>query len=115
MAPSVRTFAALVLAFSVTPIAVAAADCGKGLVYLDRDRDGVRDPGESGVPGVRLSDGRTIAETDSRGRFDLPVAPGRPVFLIKPAGYAAPTRADGLPDTWRDPSEGACRDFALIP
>lgn len=108
-------FAPLLFALGalLAPGAAFAQACEGGLVYLDRDGDGRRDRGERGLPGVRVSDGVAIADTDARGRYQLAPAPGRRLFLVKPAGYAAALRPDGLPDSWREP--GACGDFALRP
>lgn len=109
------------------------ADAGvlrcQGRVFLDRDGNGLRDRGESGIADVGVSDGLRIVRSDADGRFDFRVDDGRTVFLIKPAGYAAAVRKDGLPDTWRNlqrqpgPSlafggvpaqrRPACGDFAL--
>jgi hypothetical protein len=72
-----------------------------GTVFEDRDGDGLRDSNEAGLPGVRVSDGVGIATTARDGRFRLDVVPGRTLFVIKPAGFAPPRRADGLPLFWR--------------
>jgi hypothetical protein len=80
---------------------VHAAPACPGAVYEDRNANGVRDPGEGGLPGIRVSDGVEIAVTDQDGRFRLPDVAGRTRFVIKPAGYATPTRANGLPAFWR--------------
>ena len=116
----------LLLAASGTHAATLRCE---GRVFLDRDGDGRADRGEPGVADVAVSDGVRLFRTDGRGRFDFRVADGTTVFLIKPAGYAAATRSDGLPDTWRNlrrapgpvltfgglPAQRrpACGDFAL--
>lgn len=66
-----------------------------------------QDAGGTAVQGARVSDGVRIAVTDAQGRYRLDAAPGRPVFLVKPAGYWL---ADSR-DAWRPP--GQCGDFAL--
>ena len=108
----------------------AAPACGGGAVFADTDADGVRDPGERGLPGVRISDGRTIVSTDAQGRFRLPSgADARTIFAIKPAGFRFAVRPDGLPAFWHNrPAEHSprlkhggmrggsdCRDIALQP
>lgn len=77
-----------------------SAPCA-GSVFDDRNGNGMRDAGERGLAGVRVSDGVDIVATDRAGRFTLPVVPGRTRFVIKPAGYATPRRANGLPSFWR--------------
>lgn len=108
-----------------------ASSCAGGSVFEDRNGNGRRDPGEPGLAGQRVSDGRRIVLTDAKGRYALPPREGSSQFLIKPAGYRLAARADsGLPDYWLNvaPSESpplkyggmaaaapACRDYALIP
>jgi 3',5'-cyclic AMP phosphodiesterase CpdA len=119
----------LILSLAFAGIANAGMLRCEGRVFLDRDGDGRQDRGEPGVADVGLSDGARILRTDTRGRFDFRVEDGRSVFLIKPAGYSAAMRSDGVPDTWRNlqrqpgprlafggvPTQrrSACGDFAL--
>lgn len=105
-----RTPLLLLAVLALLPTWDAAAACRSGRVLAT----GEHAAGASGLPGVRVSDGRRIATTDAQGRYALPEAPQGPVFAIKPAGYAAPARADGLPDTWRGPDASDC-DFVLWP
>ncbi|GAB2612297.1 calcineurin-like phosphoesterase family protein [Novilysobacter erysipheiresistens] len=127
MPRSLLLFAVLLLDVPGGP-AHASAPCNSGTVFEDLDADGVRDQGEPGIAGARLSDGVQLVVTDADGRYALPVVDGRSSFLIKPAGYEAARRDNGLPDYWRNvrtvpgpalkyggiPVEPvACRDFAL--
>ncbi|QNP42232.1 calcineurin-like phosphoesterase C-terminal domain-containing protein [Lysobacter solisilvae (ex Woo and Kim 2020)] len=115
-----------------TPVAASAQTdaCNAGSVYVDGNGNGRRDRGERGLPGVRISDGERIVASDADGRYALPVEEGRTVFVIKPAGYRFPVRADGTPEFWRHVraqpgpalkyggipvQPAACRDFALVP
>ena len=109
-------FAGLLLACA--PL-TAAASCVEGAVFDDANGNGVRDPGEQPLPGIRVSDGEHIAVTGRDGRYRLPDSAQPTVFVIKPAGRGAAVRADGLPDIWR-PRAGEvagtqCRPFALVP
>lgn len=122
---------ALVLSAALAPAsAFAEAGCNAGHVFEDRDGDGQRDPGEPGLAGVQVSDGRRIVRSDADGRWSLPLEPGRTVFVVKPADRAFPRGADGLPVFWRhvQPTPGPalrygglpdgevrCHDFALSP
>jgi hypothetical protein len=119
---------ALLLALAVPGAAAASAlDC-TGRVVLDRDGDGHPGPREPGIAGVKVSDGTAIVATDAKGRYRLATQPGRTIQLVKPAGYAVPSRDDGLPDTWFNlapvdaptlaygglrTTRTACGDFAL--
>ncbi|MFN3653012.1 MAG: calcineurin-like phosphoesterase C-terminal domain-containing protein [Armatimonadota bacterium] len=75
----------------------SAPGAAKGVVFHDRDRDGVRDPGEPGLSGVRVSNGREVAKTNSRGEWSLPSAPDTIFFVVKPRGWMTPVDHHQLP------------------
>lgn len=125
-----RSIILVLLLMCAAPAWAQADACNAGVVYRDDNGNGRRDRGERGLPGIRVSDGERIASTDRDGRYQLPAEDGRTVFVIKPAGYRFPARADGTPDFWRHlrtrpgpalkyggiPVQAAqCRDFALVP
>lgn len=96
----------LALAAAAMSPAVAAApadpvDHVAGTVFEDRDGDGRRDRGEPGVPGVAVSNGRSLAISDRDGRYRLAVLPGQTVFAIKPAGWRHATGDLAAPGAWR--------------
>ncbi|UCG33399.1 MAG: calcineurin-like phosphoesterase family protein [Phycisphaerales bacterium] len=68
-----------------------------GVVYHDRDGDGLRDPDESGLPGVGVSNGRDVVRTDAEGRYRLPLTDDTVIFVIKPAGWMTPLDEDNAP------------------
>jgi len=70
----------------------------RGIVFDDADRDGERSPGERGVEGVRVSNGRHVAVSDRLGRYELPLVDREDtiVFVIKPSGWAPPVDEQGL-------------------
>ena len=82
----------------------AAAGERSGSVFSDLDGDGRRDPGEPGLAGVAVSNGREVVRSDDQGRYRLPEAEGF-VALTRPDGFAA--------DIWYHPTPGDGRDFAL--
>lgn len=101
----------------VPALAQARTPCGAGRVVLDADGDGVAGRSETGIAGVRVSDGIAIVATDARGEFRLPAVAGRTWFVIKPAGYSFPRRSDGLPAFWRhvpDPAAPALRFGGIV-
>jgi hypothetical protein len=61
-----------------------------GVVFEDRSGTGRRGPGDPGIPGVLVSNGRDVVKTDRDGRYALPVGEETIVFVIKPTGYAVP-------------------------
>jgi len=70
---------------------VGAQETVQGSVYHDRNRNQKLDPGETGIEGVSVSNGRTVMQTDEDGRFVLPVHEGDALFVTKPSGYMVPT------------------------
>lgn len=88
----------------------ACAGTIDGVVFLDRDGDGVQGLSESGVAGVAVSDGVTVLRTDGDGRFALPLGEGaRFVFVTVPSGTHA-TRG-----WYRAVADGGPIAFALEP
>lgn len=69
----------------------------RGVVFHDRNGNGRRDPGEPGIRGVGVSDGRRIVSTDGRGRYELDIADEAVLFVIKPRGWMTPVSPEQLP------------------
>jgi hypothetical protein len=70
----------------------------RGVVFEDRDFDGVRGEREPGVAGIRVSNGREIVRTDEDGAYAIPVDDDDIVFVIKPRGWQTAIDSNGL---WR--------------
>ncbi|MGE3309743.1 MAG: calcineurin-like phosphoesterase C-terminal domain-containing protein [Limisphaerales bacterium] len=77
--------------------AAARASVGRGTVFDDRNGNGVRDAGERGLSGVRVSNQRDITVTDKEGRWELPVDDDTVFFVIKPRGWMPPVNHHQLP------------------
>jgi hypothetical protein len=58
----------IVLVFDAT---VSDSAIIEGRVYFDANQNGRWDDGETGLPGVLVSDGRSVAATDASGRYRL--------------------------------------------
>lgn len=58
----------------------------KGLVFLDKNSNGIRDTGEKGIKDIPVSNGDTIILTGRKGQFVLDIGPGYSVFPIIPSG-----------------------------
>ncbi|HUW62662.1 MAG TPA: calcineurin-like phosphoesterase C-terminal domain-containing protein [Candidatus Bathyarchaeia archaeon] len=84
---------ALITSFSLA----AAADTARGVVFNDANGNGARDPGEKGMSGVAVSNGRDVVRTDSKGRWELPYDDDVILFVVKPTGWMTPLSADNLP------------------
>jgi|JI10StandDraft_1071094.scaffolds.fasta_scaffold57822_3 predicted MPP superfamily phosphohydrolase len=84
------TLASLSLADSHGPAVDMMYAPVSGHVFHDRNANGVRDPGETGVAGVAMSNQREVVRTDASGAFELPSAgPTGILFVSVPDGYAA--------------------------
>jgi hypothetical protein len=74
-----------------------SAPYATGVVYHDRDGDRLRDPGEDGLPGVGVSNGRDVVRTDAQGRYRLPLTDDTILFVIKPASWMTPVDEHNVP------------------
>lgn len=108
----------------------AIAETADGRVFLDANANGKRDSGEVGIAGVKVSNGREVAISDTQGRYRIAIENGDTLFIIKPAAYALPQAKNGLPQFWRHHfpkgtpalkygamprSDARKTDFALLP
>ncbi|TVR65483.1 MAG: Cna protein B-type domain containing protein [Gemmatimonadales bacterium] len=76
---------------------VALPDTVRGLVFADVNENGIRDPGEAGIPGILVSNQVEVVRTDGEGRFALPVEPGQVIYVHKPADHDLPLSPANLP------------------
>ncbi|WP_270087594.1 outer membrane protein assembly factor BamB family protein [Sphingobacterium sp. SYP-B4668] len=64
----------------------------KGQVYLDGNGNKKIDSQEVGLPGVVVSDGYEVVQTDAKGQFSIPTNPdARFLFVTVPSGYKSST------------------------
>lgn len=96
---ALRSGIVLLLSIAVPPAVAAETDgqFASGVVFHDRNLDGVRDAFEFGVRGVAISNGRDVVLTDWRGRYRLAIGDDTILFVIKPGGWATPIDENGLP------------------
>jgi hypothetical protein len=85
-----------VILIGLAPVA-GGAETARGTVFEDLDADGVRDEGEPGIAGVRVSDGRQVVLTDGSGSYALDIDDEAIVFITKPSGYSTPVNGLMLP------------------
>ncbi|GMV91526.1 MAG: hypothetical protein AMXMBFR82_13040 [Candidatus Hydrogenedentota bacterium] len=78
-------------------LAATAQDSATGVVYDDANRNAVRDAGETGIPGVCVSNGRDVVQTDAEGRWTLPVDDDTILFVVKPEDWMTPVNEDQIP------------------
>jgi hypothetical protein len=93
----------LAAALTATPTAARAeAATVSGLVFEDKDGSGKPGPGNRGLAGVLVSNGRDVALTGADGRYTLPLPEEAAIFVIKPAGFMPPVDpATNLPRFYR--------------
>lgn len=84
-----------------------------GVVFEDRNGDGVRGAGEPGIASVEVSNGVDICVTDASGAYSIPERAGAAPFVIKPRGWRPLVDADNLPRFHAGPTKGGPADFAL--
>ncbi len=75
----------------------SSAGLAQGVVFEDRDGNGVRDEGERAVAGVKVSNGVEVVVTDQEGRYALPVSDDTTIFVIKPRDWGMPLNRHHLP------------------
>lgn len=69
----------------------------QGVVFHDENGNRKRDPGEKGIPGIKVSNGREIVLTNADGKYETHVSDDTIVFVIKPRGWMTPLNRDKLP------------------
>ncbi|BER91764.1 calcineurin-like phosphoesterase C-terminal domain-containing protein [Atrimonas thermophila] len=74
-----------------------AQETFQGVVFEDANGNGTFDVGEKGIPGVCVSNGIEVVQTDATGRYTLPVRNEMVVFVIKPAEYTLPVNEKNIP------------------
>jgi len=95
---------AIILSFCIIGLtsfrAFALPPVIEGVVFDDRNANGVQDKSEPGIADVAVSDGQTIVRSDTKGRWMLYPSEASMVFVIKPDAWTVPTTTTGLPDFW---------------
>src|SRR5690606_22994989 len=69
---------------------VSAQTVARGYVYEDTNENNKKERREKGIPGVSVSNGVDVVQTDSKGYYELPVGNDNILFVIKPSGYKVP-------------------------
>ena len=87
------------LAFSLLlllPEAVFAA-YATGIVFLDENKNGLLDASETGIAGVRVSNGSEVVTSNWEGRYKISADDPSIIFITKPRDYALPVNSNMLP------------------
>lgn len=78
-----------------------------GVVFEDRNRNGMQDSGEPGIANVAVSNQDAVVVTDAKGAFTLPSAGTGVVFVSTPNAYRA------VGNFWRPANSSAPPSFGL--
>lgn len=83
----------------VTVSPAKQAKKAKGFVFVDRNHNRKRDPGEPGIANVRVSDQSNIVRTNNLGFWEMPVEDDEDTayFVVKPRGWRTPVLSNQLP------------------
>jgi len=94
---SICAATALVAILALAGYAEAELLKAHGVVFNDRNGNGVRERSEPGVGHVCVSNGRDVVQTDSKGRYELRVDDSTIVFVIKPRHWRLPVDENNFP------------------
>lgn len=75
----------------------APASTVSGIVFHDKNGDSRHQAGESGIPGVKVTNGLQVTVTDPNGRYALPVRPDMDLSVVQPAGWTVPVDERMIP------------------
>jgi len=87
----------MLIALCSIAMMVPAAETARGVVFDDLNGDGRYQDTEPGVPGVTVSNGLNVVDTDADGTYRIAIEEGDTLFITKPSGWAVPTSSEELP------------------
>lgn len=79
----------------VSPATLSATATGR--VFIDTNKNGLLDPTEEGLAGVRVSNGIDVVTTDDDGRYEIDARDKSIIFITKPRNYATPVNLHMIP------------------
>jgi hypothetical protein len=93
-----------------------ATQTATGIVFLDVNANRGFDDADQPLADVKVSNGRSISVTDSRGRYQLPVDDDDIIFVVKPRGFRTPLSDHNLPQFYytHKPNGSPELDFAGV-
>ena len=68
-----------------------------GYVFNDTNGNGEKEINENGISGICVSNGIDVVQTDSEGKWILPVTDDTGIFVIKPSNYSVPISETMIP------------------
>ena len=90
------------------------AETVTGIVYNDKNKNGILDKKEKGVRNVAVSNGLSVVLTDKKGRYEININENDILFISKPSGYALALDNNNIPQFFYIHSpEGTPRNINL--
>src|SRR5690606_32935657 len=84
----------------------------KGVVFDDRNNNGIKERREKGIAGVSVTNGVEVVQTDEQGRYALPVGDDQIIAVIKPGDYDVPVNDNQLPQFYYIHKPGGSPELA---
>jgi hypothetical protein len=69
----------------------------KGVIFHDKNENGVFDSAEKPLKNVAVSNGRDVVITNRKGGYELPLRDNSALFVIKPRNWAVPVDKNHVP------------------
>jgi len=73
----------------------------KGVVFHDKNENGVFDSGEKPLKNVAVSNSRDVVVTNRKGEYELPLRDNSAIFVIKPRNWAVPVDENQVPQFYK--------------
>src|SRR5690606_35357173 len=94
-----KSLLSLILILSTVGL-ISAQDLAKGYVFEDRNANGKKERRENGIPGVSVTNGIDVVQTDQSGKYELSVSNDARISVIKPSGYSINVSDDQLAQSY---------------
>jgi hypothetical protein len=70
----------------------------RGVVFLDKNKNGIMDNGETGIDKIPVSDGKDIVFTNAKGQYNITCKLPVSIFPILPSRYEFPKALGNIPN-----------------
>ncbi|MBL7010357.1 MAG: calcineurin-like phosphoesterase C-terminal domain-containing protein [Candidatus Marinimicrobia bacterium] len=68
-----------------------------GVVFHDKNKDGIQNLREEGIKGIPVSNGKNIVLTDRQGKFQIKSDSNDVIFIMQPSGWQVPVNEYNIP------------------
>lgn len=73
----------------------------KGIVFHDKNENGVFDSGDKPLKDVAVSNSREVAVTNRKGEYELPLHDNSAIFVVKPRNWTVPVDENQVPQFYK--------------